>query len=164
MLEKVISGGQTGADQGGLRAAKRFGIPTGGKMPRSFWTETGSCPQIAAQFGLTCHTSDKYPPRTFDNAKNSDGTIRIAKRFDTPGEILTLKAASQYKRPHIDVDFSDPIPHGQVVDWLVENNIKTLNVAGNAESKCQGLADFVDEYLYRVFELLKERTEASDEQ
>jgi hypothetical protein len=30
MLAKVISGGQTGADQGGLRAARAADIPTGG--------------------------------------------------------------------------------------------------------------------------------------
>ena len=30
MLERVVSGGQTGADQAGLRAARAFGIATGG--------------------------------------------------------------------------------------------------------------------------------------
>jgi hypothetical protein len=34
MLERVISGGQTGADQAGLAAAKRLGVPTGGFMPK----------------------------------------------------------------------------------------------------------------------------------
>src|SRR5262249_62262343 len=29
MIERVITGGQTGADQGGLRAARAAGIPTG---------------------------------------------------------------------------------------------------------------------------------------
>lgn len=35
MLDKVISGGQTGADQGGLRAARTAGIPTGGRRGSS---------------------------------------------------------------------------------------------------------------------------------
>jgi hypothetical protein len=39
MLERVISGGQTGADQGGLRAARACGIPTGGWAPRGWLTE-----------------------------------------------------------------------------------------------------------------------------
>ncbi|HJT77421.1 MAG TPA: putative molybdenum carrier protein, partial [Gemmataceae bacterium] len=38
MLERVISGGQTGADQAGLAAAKACGIPTGGWMPKGFLT------------------------------------------------------------------------------------------------------------------------------
>jgi len=40
--EKVISGGQTGADQAGLVAAARFAIPTGGWMPHGFETAEGS--------------------------------------------------------------------------------------------------------------------------
>ena len=157
MLKLVRSGGQSGADLGGLRAAKRFGIATGGMCPRNFWTENGSNPDLGRVYGLTCHTSDRYPPRTFVNAKESDGTVRFAVNFDTPGEVLTLKAINQYKKPHIDVDVADPISHKQVVDWLVENDIKVLNVAGNTESKFEGMADFVDDYLYQVFTILKER-------
>jgi hypothetical protein len=41
MLERVITRGQTGADQAAWRAAKAFGIPTGGAMPLGFLTETG---------------------------------------------------------------------------------------------------------------------------
>jgi hypothetical protein len=48
VLTKVISGGQTGADQAGWRAARAFGIPTGGWMPLEFRTERGPCPELAA--------------------------------------------------------------------------------------------------------------------
>ena len=41
MLERVITRGQTGADQAAWRAAKAFGISTGGAMPLGFLTETG---------------------------------------------------------------------------------------------------------------------------
>lgn len=157
MLTKVISGGQTGADVGGLRAAKRFGLLTGGKIPRNYLTENGYKPELGDLYGLECHTSDKYPPRTYDNAKNSDGTIRFAKKWRSSGEILTLKAVSQYNKPHIDVDFYTPIPHEEVVDWIVENDIKVLNVAGNCESTCRGLSEFVDNYLFTVFTLLQDR-------
>jgi len=40
-LEMVISGGQTGADRGGLIAAKELGIPTGGTAPLGYKTEAG---------------------------------------------------------------------------------------------------------------------------
>ena len=36
MLDKIISGGQTCADQAAWRAAKVFGVPTAGWMPRDF--------------------------------------------------------------------------------------------------------------------------------
>jgi len=47
MLERVISGGQTGADQAGWRAARASGIPTGGAMPGGFLTEDGARPDFA---------------------------------------------------------------------------------------------------------------------
>jgi hypothetical protein len=42
MLEKILSGGQTGADQAAWRAARSFGLPTGGWMPLGFLTEASS--------------------------------------------------------------------------------------------------------------------------
>ncbi len=47
MIECCISGGQSGADFGGLLAAKRCGIPTGGKIPKGFLTENGPKPELA---------------------------------------------------------------------------------------------------------------------
>ena len=47
MIERVISGGQTGADQAGLAVAKRLGIPTGGCMPKGWLTEAGPRPDFA---------------------------------------------------------------------------------------------------------------------
>ena len=52
MIEKVISGGQTGADEAGLFAAKEFGIKTGGWMPRKFLNERGENPEYAELYGI----------------------------------------------------------------------------------------------------------------
>jgi hypothetical protein len=49
--EGVISGGQTGADQGGLRAARACGIPTWGWAPRDWLTEAGPAPWLE-EWGL----------------------------------------------------------------------------------------------------------------
>lgn len=38
---KIISGGQTGADQGALQAAHSLNIPTGGYAPFNYNTELG---------------------------------------------------------------------------------------------------------------------------
>ena len=51
MLDKVISGGQTGADQAGWRAARAVGIPTGGWMPLGFLTEDSPRPEFADLYG-----------------------------------------------------------------------------------------------------------------
>ena len=51
MLEKIISGGQSGADRAGWRAAKAFGVSSGGWMPRGILTDDGPHPEFADQFG-----------------------------------------------------------------------------------------------------------------
>src|SRR4051794_20445226 len=43
-LTRVISGGQTGAAQAGLHAARRGGLPTGGWAPRGWLVENGTAP------------------------------------------------------------------------------------------------------------------------
>src|SRR4051812_12885514 len=47
MPERVISGGQTGVEQGGLPAASMRGITTGGWAPRGWLTEAGPAPWLA---------------------------------------------------------------------------------------------------------------------
>lgn len=42
MIEKVISGGQTGADVGGVLAARLHHIKTGGWMPKGWKTLNGA--------------------------------------------------------------------------------------------------------------------------
>ena len=51
-LQKIISGGQTGADRGGLEAAEALGIETGGTVPLGFWTTDGKCPELVTRFKL----------------------------------------------------------------------------------------------------------------
>lgn len=154
MLEKVISGGQTGADIAGLMAAKKVGLQTGGWMPHGFITQAGPKPEWAEKYNLQEHSSAKYPPRTFANVKDSDGTIRFAQNFDSAGEKCTLKAIQQYRKPHIDVDIMNPRPVQEVVDWINRYNIKVLNVAGNSERTYSGITGEVFEYLTKIFEAL----------
>ena len=78
MLIQVISGGQTGADLGGLIAARAFSLRTGGWMPMGFLTLDGPQPDLAKLYGLQEHSSASYPPRTRRNVQQSDATIRFA--------------------------------------------------------------------------------------
>jgi hypothetical protein len=152
----VISGGQSGSDQGGLEAAEKAGLKRGGYIPNGFVTEDGSDPDLARRHNLIETSSPFYPPRTYANARWADGTIRFAKDFTSPGEVCTLNAITLYKKPWIDVNIENPRPVSEVVNWLRENKIETLNVAGNRESTAPGIHDFVVEYLGKVFaEVLK---------
>ncbi len=130
---KVISGGQTGADQAGLVVGKRFGFITGGWMPRGFKTLTGPRPDLKDLYNVQEHLSDSYAPRTELNVKESDGTVRLAGVLTSKGEICTLKAIKRFKKPYFDVDLTDPPPVKEFAKWLTDNKISVLNVAGNSE-------------------------------
>jgi hypothetical protein len=90
MLEKVITGGQTGADQAAWRAAKAFGIPTGGAMPLGFKTEDGPRPEFAEMYGAVEMPTTSYASRTRQNVKDSDATLWLGET-DSPGAKATLR-------------------------------------------------------------------------
>jgi hypothetical protein len=95
--EQVVSGGQTGVDQGGWRAAKRFDLPTGGWMPKGFLTEpptghgTEPHPEFAELYGADELPTASFPTRTFANARDSAATSWFG-ATDTPGARDTLGA------------------------------------------------------------------------
>jgi len=159
-LTTIWSGGQRGADQGGLAAAQDMGLKTGGWIPHGFLTLNGEIPDLA-NLGLKEHKSSKYSPRTFTNVKETDGTIRLAYDFNSRGEVCTLNAIQQYDKPYYDVDLNDPDFIFDVTDWIVQNNIKVLNVAGNAgKTREQGTQIFkvVRAYLKCVFRFFTQKT------
>lgn len=138
---------------GGLAAAKDNGLETGGWAPKGWITLNGPNPTLA-KLGLVEHKSSKYTPRTYANVKDSDGTIRLAYDFTTPGEKCTLKAIQYYNKPYLDIDLKDLTFIFYVTDWIYKNKIEVLNVAGNAgKTKGEGTFIFqqVREYLGKVF-------------
>jgi hypothetical protein len=155
MIVKVISGGQTGADIAGVKAAKAFGLQTGGTMPKGFKTLDGPKPEYFDLYGMVEHSSDKYPPRTAANVREAHGTVRFAKNFNSYGEKCTLKYIKLYGTPHFDVSVTDPPPVEYFVQWLENNNIMVLNVAGNSHKSSPNIEFFVINYLTHAFNLIK---------
>lgn len=157
VLAKVISGGQTGADEAGVFVAKEFAIPTGGTMPAGFLTQDGPRPDFATRYSMVEHKSASYGPRTFVNAHDADITLRIAATFESAGEKLTAKACASAKKPHVDVlvkiDATKRVRVEYEVDYaqieaagqrIVEEARKlgrpvVLNVAGNSEKTAKGI-------------------------
>ena len=123
-------------------------------MPNGFKNSTGLHPDWGNKYGFTEHPSSSYVPRTLQNTKDSDGTIRFAGDFASKGEVLTLKGIEQYHKPHIDVDLKNPRPVEEVVGWINQNNIQVLNVAGNSEKTYAGTGEDTACYLAKVFEQL----------
>ena len=69
---KVISGGQSGADQAGLDWAIAHNIPHGGWCPKGRRSEDG---QIDARYQLAETPSSNYLERTEWNVRDSDATL-----------------------------------------------------------------------------------------
>ena len=154
IIKKIVSGAQTGTDQGALKAAERYGIPTGGFVPKNCRTLDGNRPDLLIKYNLTETKSTGYRERTYFNVLESDGTIRFAHTFESPGERCTLNAIKQYKKPHFDIDIHNPPKYVEVIKWIVDNNIKILNVAGNSEKTSKGIEKFVQKFLEKIFERL----------
>lgn len=155
-LLKVISGGQTGADRGALKAAKAVGLETGGWMPHAFRALDGYHPDFATLYGCRAHPSRQYPPRTFANVSDADVTVRFAVDFNSPGERCTMKAVRKCCRPYFDVDVnSEPSPK-ELAHWIHGTRAKVLNVAGNSERTAPGMESFVEAFLRQVFAILRE--------
>lgn len=135
MLKKIISGGQTGADQAALDVAIKLGIPYGGWIPKGRLTENGSLPD---KYKLQEMPTNSYPKRTEKNILDSDGTVIISHGKLTGGSALTRKLAKQHKRPWIHIDPNKTqmfLAVSELYDWTISNNIEILNIAGSRASK-----------------------------
>ena len=160
LILKIISGGQTGADMGGLLAAKMLKIRTGGCAPKGFLTENGSNYDLSKLFGLHQSESEKYPPRTAENISKSDCTIIFSSNRGTErGSILTQNLCLSKKKPHLWVDPLSSTIVEEIQEFIAENARSKsrpiiLNIAGNRESKYPGIETKVQEILTKVFSSL----------
>ncbi len=135
LLRKIISGGQTGADQAGLDVAIKNGIPHGGAIPEGRLTEDGILPD---KYQLEEMSTKSYPKRTEKNVLDSDGTVILTHGKLTGGSLLTRKKAEQHDKPvlHLDMTLTQERWATDVLQKFVEKNqIETLNVAGSRASK-----------------------------
>lgn len=153
----VISGGQTGADQAGLRAAKMNGIKTGGWSTLGWRTQDGPQEEMLRGFGLVECDKAEYQIRTGLNVRDADITLRLAGDFGSSGEKCTYNWIKTHKKPYVDLNVPADLTHEnaeKLTDYLKANLYHVINIAGNAESTCPGIGKQVEEFLDMVFTLL----------
>ena len=136
MIKKIISGGQTGVDRGALDAAIKKNFPHGGYCPKGRKAEDGV---INDQYNLVETSTQEYSQRTKLNVKHSDGTLIILKGAPIGGTLLTIEEANKTKKPILMYDVLESNDIKIIQKWLIENNIKNLNVAGPRESETNGI-------------------------
>lgn len=145
-IARIVSGGQTGADTGGLDAALHCDLPHGGWCPKGRRQEKGKT--IPDKYQLTETDSSDWEPRTEANVVDSDATVVFACGEPTGGSLLTVKLAEKHGRPCLAVDLTEPRDNvvKKVVEWLKaipEPRDSVLNVAGSRESKAPGIGQAV---------------------
>lgn len=171
---RIVSGGQTGADIGGLIAGSLLGIETGGWAPKGWRTEEGVNPDLVG-FGLREHESPEYPPRTHQNIIDSDATLLFGDLMQpgkhgeswvkSAGSALTYELCVNREDKPIWVVYwrDDPGLYDRRVvrekagdvshrpeafaTWLIKEKVKVLNVAGNRESGNPGICRAVVAFL-----------------
>jgi hypothetical protein len=144
LIDRVISGGQTGVDRAALAVALELGVPCGGWCPRGRRAEDG---RIPAWFPLKECMSRNYAVRTRRNVEESDGTLILSRGELTGGTALTESMARQIGKPCLVIDLVAEFDAQPVEEWIAENRIRTLNVAGPRESQQAGIFDQACEYL-----------------
>jgi hypothetical protein len=131
LVEKIVSGGQTGVDRAALDFAIEHGIPHGGWCPRGRLAEDGA---IESGYELRETPDVAYPQRTAWNVRDSDGTVIFTiSPVLTGGSALTRDLAAEYKKPclHLAQQSDGGSAIAKLRQFIQRYKISTLNVAGS---------------------------------
>ena len=132
---KIISGGQTGVDRAALDSALRHGIDCGGWCPAGRLDEFGKIPD---HYPIQELKDGGFSERTFQNVKNSDGTVVIYPGELRGGTEQTVRFCSELRRSYQLIDVSKISAEGArklICDFVHRNNVSVLNVAGPRQSE-----------------------------
>jgi len=133
-LEQIVSGGQTGVDRAALDVALELGIPCGGWCPRGRLAEDGP---IAERYPLRETRSARYARRTLWNVRDSDATLILARGALGGGTAYTARVAHDLERPLLVLP-PDVAHVARALEWLRDDLVSVLNVAGPRESGAPG--------------------------
>ena len=150
MIEKIVSGGQTGADRMGLDWAIWHDVPHGGWCPKFRKAEDGTIP---AQYLLTETAKSDYVQRTEWNVRDSDGTLIFTLSHKlSRGSAKTAFFAERHNKPflHVHPGLSYQ-PAADVLRFVHDHNVKVLNIAGTRGSKEPYIGKFVKKVLEEAF-------------
>lgn len=129
---KVVSGGQTGVDQLGLKIAKRLGIPTGGYINYGCVTEAGKQPELIEMYGLQeikpqRSLAEDYVTRTKCNVISSDCTL-IYGNTESRGSKCAIMFCKRHNKPYSLNPTKESIERG------LDRGYRIFNIAGNRMS------------------------------
>lgn len=147
LIQRIISGGQTGVDRGALDAAIELGVQHGGWCPRGRLAEDG---RISEKYRLRETETSDYPVRTELNVLDSDGTLILFRHRLFGGTELTRRLAAKCGKPCLLVKLGKTADPMLVRRWITENDIRVLNIAGPRESSCPGIHQAAHNFLRKL--------------
>jgi len=161
MIERIISGGHTGADRAALDAAIKCNIPHCGWIPRGRLTENGPLPN---QYQLREMPTASDAACAEQNVVDSDGTLIIAPGKLTAGSDYTREMTLKHKKQLLGLDLNQINHHDAaalVVSWIQLYKIKILNVTGPKASEVPGIYRDVYRILEDAIRLLRHEDKKS---
>ncbi len=156
MIEKIISGGQTGADRAALDVAIKLGIAHGGWVPKGRKAEDGPLPD---RYKLQEIRTESYPARTEQNVIDSDGTLIVARGKLIGGTDYTRKMTLKHKKQLLGIDLNLTGHFNAaslIASWIKMQRIEILNVAGPRASEDQEIYRDVLTILEKAIQIFKD--------
>ena len=139
LIDKIVSGGQTGADRAALDWALQRGVAHGGWCPKGRLASDGPLPE---RYLLRETESAGYRQRTKLNVRDSDATLIFNTGVLDGGTLQTVRFAQTLGKPHFVVQIDEPAQESvaqRIRVWLTEGQFSVLNVAGPREEKRPGV-------------------------
>lgn len=151
-IRRIVSGGQTGVDRGALDAAISLGIQHGGWCPLGRLAEDGPIPK---RYQLKETDATEYWVRTEQNVIDSDGTLILHAGRLSGGTEFTYRMTQKHRKPCLLVNLKQKRQKTPLAEsarqWIVQNRIAVINVAGPRESSCRGIQRQARAFVESVF-------------
>ena len=150
MISKIISGGQTGVDRAVLDIGIEKHIPIEGYCPQGRLAEDR---MIDAKYPLIETSIENYEQRTEWNVRDSDGTLILSIGKISGGTAFTVECLVKIEKPYLVVDLHDDRQHNITLttEFLEDNSIDVLNIAGSRQSSNVGVYDLAFSFLNDLF-------------
>jgi len=144
----IFSGGQTGVDRAALDFALLHQIACGGWCSIGRKAEDGRIPD---HYPLKEMPTPAYSDRTKQNVEDSDATLILYDNTLDEGTKLTVDFCKQLKKPFRVHSVKESNAVSAIQEWLVQQKIRTLNVAGSRESSEVGIYEKCVLFFGRLF-------------
>lgn len=155
MIEKIISGGQTGVDRAALDAAMANGIACGGWCPSGRHADDGPIPD---RYPLQETADMDHTVRTENNVRDSDGTIVMYRGLLQGGTAYAALMAEHLKRPVLALNLDEAPDPESIAEWLEQHRIRVLHIGGQREAGNPGIYKAARQLVGEIIEACRQRS------